>query len=54
MTTDEALRIIEACKDWDTGQISTIFNPGDREQENKLLDMKRKALIKAWEVIGNA
>lgn len=53
MIKDEAWKIIEACKGWNTGQKSTslAFN-GVRTTEDDALDARRAALKKAWEVVG--
>ena len=48
MTKDEAWRIIEACRGWNTAQQS--INAAKGEQE--LLDAKRAALAEAWRTVG--
>jgi hypothetical protein len=53
MTKEEAWKIIDACKNWNTGQksVSLIFDKR-RTAEDDVLDAKRASLKKAWEVIG--
>lgn len=53
MTKDEAWKIIESCKGWNTGQksISMCFH-GIRAPEDDVLDAKRDALAEAWRVVG--
>ena len=53
MTKDEAWKIIEACKGWNSGQKSTslAFN-GVRSAEDDVLDARRAALAEAWRVVG--
>ena len=52
MTKDEARWTIEQCKGWNTGQKSmTHAFGGPRTTEDDVLDAKRAALKKAWEVV---
>lgn len=55
MILEEAKKIVEECQNWSAGQksVSLAFN-GLRTAEDDILDAKRAALKKAWEVIGNA
>ena len=52
MTKDEAWRIIEECRNWNSGQrsIPAAFN-GVRTAEDDVLDARRTALKKAWETV---
>jgi len=53
MTKEEAWKIIELCRNWNTGQKSTTFAfHGIRTDEDDYLDARRVALKKAWEVVG--
>lgn len=53
MNKEEAWKIIESCKGWNSGQKSTslAFN-GVRNDEDDVLDARREALAKAWKVVG--
>lgn len=53
MTKEEAWKVIDACKNWNTGQLSVghAFG-GPRTQEDDVLDAKRAALAQAWRVVG--
>lgn len=53
MTKEEAWKIIESCKDWNTSQrsISSCFR-GVRTDEDDYLNARREALRKAWLVVG--
>lgn len=53
MTKDEAWKIIEACRKWNTGQtsVSLAFN-GKRTDEDDVLDARRAALKLAWKTVG--
>lgn len=54
MTKEEALRIIEACKGWNTSQRSwSLCWRGVRTAEDDILDAKRAALAEAWRVVNS-
>lgn len=48
MTKEEAWKIIEECRGWNTGQ-RTGYEP-----EDAIYDARRLALEKAWETVGEA
>ena len=52
MTKEEAWKIIEANKNWNTSQksISWIFE-GKRTKEDDIFDARREAIAQAWKVI---
>jgi hypothetical protein len=54
MNLEEAKEIVKECRNWNAGQTSVrlAFN-GTRTAEDDVLDAKRTALRKAWEVIGD-
>lgn len=53
MTKEDAWKIIEECRKWNNGQksVSLAFN-GVRTLEDDILDARRAALKKAWEVVS--
>jgi hypothetical protein len=53
MTKEEAREIIGLCAGWNAGQtsVSLAFN-GQRTAEDDVLDARRAALAKAWEVLA--
>lgn len=54
MTKDEAWRIVDECKNWNTSQTSITFAMrGIRTLEDDALDNRREALKKAWRVIAD-
>jgi hypothetical protein len=46
MTKSEAIQVIELCSNWNTAQ------EGISLEEQKLFDVKRATLLKAWETLG--
>ena len=52
MSKEEAWQIIDACKNWNVGQLSILLDPLAREEENKVHNAKRAALSKAWKIVG--
>ena len=55
MTVEEAWKIVNACKGWNEGQKSVqhAFG-GPRTAEDDILDARRSALKKAWQIIEAA
>jgi hypothetical protein len=55
MTREEALVIVKACENWNTGQksISLAFG-GPRTAEDDVYDARRAALKQAWQVLGGS
>ena len=53
MSKDEAWKIIEECRNWNTGQrsVSSCMN-GIKTAEDDLLDARRIALTEAWRIVG--
>jgi hypothetical protein len=53
MTREEAERVVEACRGWNTGQRSvSLAMGGARTDEDDLLDARRAALTRAWRVLA--
>ena len=53
MNKEEAWKVIDSCKNWNTGQKSTSFAfGGARTEEDDIYDAKRAALKEAWKAIG--
>lgn len=53
MTREEAWKIIEECRGWNTSQKSSSWVcRGERSAEDDVLDAKRASLAKAWKVVG--
>jgi hypothetical protein len=53
MTKEEAWKIIQELKCWNTGQVShSKAWGGPRTPEDDLLDARRETLAKAWKVVG--
>jgi len=53
MTKDEAWKVIDACKGWNVSQESFSANADTRKLETEIFNARRKALAKAWEVVGD-
>ena len=52
MTKNEAWRVIDACRHWNTGQKSPSYAfGGPRTAEDDVLDEKRATLLEAWRVV---
>ena len=55
MTKDEAWRIIKDAEDWNVGQKSLSYAFGGvRTAEDDMLDARRRALLMAWEILGES
>lgn len=53
MTKEEAFKIIESCRGWNSGQMSiSLAFGGPRTSEDDVLDAKREALTRAWKVVA--
>ena len=52
MTRDDALVVIDQCKNWNTGQTSISFaRRGVRVLEDDVYDERRMTLAEAWRVL---
>lgn len=55
MTLEEAWKIIDACKNWNTSQRSpSLAFGGVRKLEDDVYDARRAALAEAWRVVGGS